>query len=84
MTSKTSSTNVQLELRIAQVAPDKSWVVLQIPGTATMAKVLTVDEKLGEWQNVPVGGIATVRISQKLAEHLKLYTIGGFSTGSKG
>lgn len=77
MTSKASSSTIQLSLRLAQAAEDRSWAVFQVPGTAIMAKVNAADERLGDWKNASVGSVVEVRLSTILAEQLKLYTLGG-------
>jgi hypothetical protein len=82
MTSRSSSQQIQLELRLVGAADDKSWGLFQTPGLAPV-KILRTQEGLGDWVNAKIGDMVMVRIPQSMAEGKGLYTLGSVVGSSK-
>lgn len=82
MTSRSSSQQIQLELRLVGMAEDKSWGLFQTPGVAPV-RILRTQEGLGDWVNANIGDMVMVRIPQSLAEGKGLYALGSVVGGPK-
>jgi hypothetical protein len=72
MTTK-STGQVQLEVRLLQVAPDRAWGVFLVPGSKKSFKLIANQETLGEWINKDPGSNVNIRIASDLAERVGAY-----------
>lgn len=85
MTSRSSSQQIQLELRLVDIAPDRTWGTFQAVGgpNVVTAKILRSQEGIGDWIHARIGDMVMVRISQAFAESKGLYTLGSVVGGPK-
>lgn len=74
MTSKTSNQRVQIELRVLDSCPNKTWCNFS-NGKGKPFKIMENQELLGQWKQAKIGDYVQVSILQTLAERLGVYDI---------